>query len=162
MNDQIRGDQVRLVSEDGEPLGVMHPKDAISIAEERDYDLVEVAPEANPPVCKLMDYSKYKYELRKRDKEAKKKQHTIQVKEIRFRPRIEDHDFNTKMKKAREFLEAKNKVKITVMFRGREMSHLEFGDILIERIVEGVEDIAVVATNAKREGRFITMFLMPK
>lgn len=140
----------------------MHLKDAQIIADERGYDLVEVAPKAKPPVCKLMDYSKYMYEVRKKAKEAKKKQHVVHVKEVRFRPRIEDHDFQTKIRKAREFLEAKNKLKVTVMFRGREMSHLEFGTQLLDRIVAELEEVSIVAARPKREGRFMTMFLMPK
>lgn len=162
INEEINSSQIRVIAEDGEALGVMTTTEALEIADERGYDLVEIAPDADPPVCKLMDYGKFKYEKRRKEKEAKKKQHVIHVKEVRFRPMIEEHDFQTKIKKAKKFLEAKNKLKITVMFRGREMTHLEYGDMLMDKIKAELEEISVISSNPSREGRFITAFFMPK
>ena len=162
INEEINSSQIRVIDEDGEALGVMTTAEALEIADERGYDLVEIAPDADPPVCKLMDYGKFKYEKRRKEKEAKKKQHVIHVKEVRFRPMIEEHDFQTKIKKAKKFLEAKNKLKITVMFRGREMTHLEYGDMLMDKIKAELEEISVISSNPSREGRFITAFFMPK
>ena len=140
----------------------MTSSEALAIAEERGLDLVEIAPDGIPPVCKLMDYGKFKYEKRRKQKEAKKKQHVVHVKEVRFRPMIEEHDFQTKIKRAKKFIEAKNKLKITVMFRGREMTHLEYGDYLMEKITKELEELAVVSSQPSREGRFITAYFMPK
>ena len=162
INEEISSSQIRVIDENGEALGVMTTIEALEIADDRDYDLVEIAPDADPPVCKLMDYGKFKYEKRRKEKEAKKKQHVIHVKEVRFRPMIEEHDFQTKIKKAKKFLEAKNKLKITVMFRGREMTHLEYGDMLMDKIKAELEEISVISSDASREGRFITAFFMPK
>ena len=162
INEEISSSQIRVIDENGEALGVMTTIEALEIANDRDYDLVEIAPDADPPVCKLMDYGKFKYEKRRKEKEAKKKQHVIHVKEVRFRPMIEEHDFQTKIKRAKKFLEAKNKLKITVMFRGREMTHLEYGDMLMDKIKAELEEISVIASNPSREGRFITAFFMPK
>ena len=162
INEEINSSQIRVIDEDGEALGVMTTTEALEIADERGYDLVEIAPDADPPVCKLMDYGKFKYEKRRKEKEAKKKQHVIHVKEVRFRPMIEEHDFQTKIKRAKKFLEAKNKLKITVMFRGREMTHLEYGDMLMDKIKAELEEISVISSNPSREGRFITAFFMPK
>ena len=162
INEEINSSQIRVIDENGEALGVMTTIEALEIANDRDYDLVEIAPDADPPVCKLMDYGKFKYEKRRKEKEAKKKQHVIHVKEVRFRPMIEEHDFQTKIKKAKKFLEAKNKLKITVMFRGREMTHLEYGDMLMDKIKAELEEISVISSDPSREGRFITAFFMPK
>ena len=162
INEEISSSQIRVIDENGEALGVMTTIEALEIANDRDYDLVEIAPDADPPVCKLMDYGKFKYEKRRKEKEAKKKQHVIHVKEVRFRPMIEEHDFQTKIKKAKKFLEARNKLKITVMFRGREMTHLEYGDMLMDKIKAELEEISVISSNPSREGRFITAFFMPK
>jgi len=162
INEEISSSQIRVIDENGEALGVMTTIEALEIANDRDYDLVEIAPDADPPVCKLMDYGKFKYEKRRKEKEAKKKQHVIHVKEVRFRPMIEEHDFQTKIKKAKKFLEAKNKLKITVMFRGREMTHLEYGDMLMDKIKAELEEISVISSDPSREGRFITAFFMPK
>jgi translation initiation factor IF-3 len=134
----------------------------IEMAEEQGYDLVEVAPEAKPPVCKLLDYGKYKYEISKKEKEGKKKQHVIVVKEIRMRPRTEEHDFDFKLRHARKFLEQKNKVKFTVQFRGRELAYKEFGEQLLDRVVETLEDIAKVESEKKFEGRSLTMTMILK
>lgn len=132
------------------------------MAEEEGYDLVEVAPEASPPVCKLLDYGKYKYEISKKEKDSKKKQHVIVVKEIRMRPRTEEHDFDFKLRHARKFLEQKNKVKFTVQFRGRELAYKEFGEQLLDRVVETLQDIAKVETEKKFEGRSLTMTMILK
>ena len=151
-----------MVDEDGNALGIMTSDEALKEAENRGLDLVEIAPDGKPPVCKLMDYGKFKYEKRRKEREAKKKQHIIHVKEVRFRPMIEEHDFQTKIKRARKFLEAKDKLKVTVMFRGREMTHLEYGDILMKKIKEELDEIAVVSSEPSREGRFITAYFMPR
>ena len=132
------------------------------MAEEEGLDLVEVAPDAKPPVCKILDYGKYKYEISKKEKEGKKKQHVIIVKEIRMRPRTEEHDFDFKVRHARKFLEQKNKVKFTVQFRGRELAYKEFGDQLLDKIAESLEDIAKIETEKKFEGRSLTMTMVLK
>ena len=140
----------------------MHPRDAMKVAVERGLDLVEVAPGANPPVCRIMDYGKYKYEQRKKEREAKKNQKTIDVKEVKLRPGIEDHDFNTKVRNAARFLGDGNKVKVTIMFRGREITHPEIGRELCERVAQDVSEIAKVEKAAKVEGRNMTMMLVPQ
>jgi len=132
------------------------------MAEEEGYDLVEVAPEADPPVCKLLDYGKYKYEISKKEKDSKKKQHIIVVKEIRFRPRTEEHDFEFKVRHARKFLEQKNKVKFTVQFRGRELAYKEFGEALLEKVISTLSDIAKIEGEKKFEGKFLTMTMVLK
>jgi translation initiation factor IF-3 len=134
----------------------------LELAEEEGYDLVEVAPEAKPPVCKLLDYGKYKYELSKKEKDSKKKQHVIVVKEIRLRPRTDEHDFDFKIRHARKFLEQKNKVKFTVLFRGREMAYKEFGEQLLDKVIESLDDIAKVESERKFEGRSLTMTMVAK
>jgi translation initiation factor IF-3 len=132
------------------------------MAEEEGLDLVEISPDAKPPVCKVLDYGKYRYEISKREKDSKKKQHVIILKEIRLRPRTEDHDLDFKIKHARKFLEQKNKVKFTVLFRGREMAYKEFGEKLLDRVVEKLEDIAKIETDKKFEGRSLTMTFVNK
>ena len=132
------------------------------MAEREGLDLVEISPDAKPPVCKVMDYGKYRYEIAKKEKDSKKKQHIIVVKEIRLRPRTEDHDLEFKMKHARKFLEQKNKVKFTVMFRGREMAYKEFGEQLLDRVVEYLDEVSKVEMEKKMEGRRLTMTLIPK
>jgi translation initiation factor IF-3 len=143
-------------------LGIVTLVEGIEIAEREGFDLVEVAPDAKPPVCKLLDYGKYKYEISKKEKDSKKKQHVIVVKEIRFRPRTEDHDFDFKVKHARQFLEQRNKVKFTVQFKGRELAYKEFGDQLLDRVVEELEDIAKIESDKKFEGRSLTMTMIAK
>lgn len=152
---------MRVVDEDGEQLGIMEVDKARTAAEERGLDLVEVAPNARPPVCKIMDYGKYKYEQAKKEKEAKKKQHQAQVKEMKFRPKIDDHDYNFKVNHVRDFIENGDKAKLTIMFRGREMMHQEFGEAILERVKEDLSDIAVVEQEPKTEGRNMTMVLAP-
>ena len=132
------------------------------MAEEEDFDLVEISPDAKPPVCKIMDYGKYRYEISKREKDSKKKQHVIILKEIRLRPRTEDHDLEFKIKHARKFLEQRNKVKFTVMFRGRELAYKEFGGKLLDRVIENLEDIAKVEAERKFEGRSLTITMVAK
>lgn len=162
MNEEIKAKEVRLVSETGEQLGIMHPKEALSIALSKGLDMVEVAPGAKPPVCKIMDLGKYKYEQSKREREARKKQRIINVKEVKLRPNIEDHDFNVKTKNAIRFLQDGDKVKVTIMFRGRELSHPELGRELLSRVAALVQEMAVIEKNPKLEGKNMTMILTPK
>ena len=161
-NEEIRYRELRLIAEDGEMLGVMSAKEAQAIATERGLDLVEVSPNAKPPVCKVMDIGKYKYEQAKRDKEAKKKQHVISVKEVKLRPNIDVNDFNTKTRQAMKFLEGGDKVKATIMFRGREMAHPEVGSELLEKVAATLADVGVVEKPAKLEGRNMSMIVSPK
>ncbi|MCA9755081.1 MAG: translation initiation factor IF-3 [Candidatus Eisenbacteria bacterium] len=152
---------VRVVGDDGNQLGVMAISDALRMAREMGQDLVEVAPNAKPPVCRVMDYGKYKYQQSKRDAMAKKRQHQTQVKEVKLRPKIERHDFETKMRNARKFLGERDKVKVTVMFRGREMSHPQLGYELLQAVIAELTDIGQVEQNPSAEGRTITMLLSP-
>jgi translation initiation factor IF-3 len=151
--------QVRLVDENGEMKGVVSIKDALDMAEAVGLDLVEVSPNAEPPVCKILDYGKYKYELHKKAAEARKKQKVIEVKEIKLRPVIDDNDFNVKMRSARSFLEEGDKVKVTLKFRGREMAHQELGMNLLTRVKETLADVCKVEYDARFEGRQIVMIL---
>ena len=157
-NGQIRAKEVQVISETGEKLGVLSLKEALNIAEEKRLDLVLVAPNGNPPVCKIMNYGKYKFEQSKKEKEARKKQKAIEVKEIRITPNIEEHDFGFKLKNARKFIEDGNKLKITVKFRGREINNSKLGEDVLNRFIEGLEDIASVDRKPKLEGR--NMFIM--
>ena len=161
INEEIRCKEVRLIDDAGEQRGVMAPRDAAKIAAEKNLDLVEIAPNANPPVCRIMDYGKYKYEQSKREKEAKKNQKVISVKEVKLRPNIEDHDFLTKAKNASKFLAGGDKVKVTIMFRGREITHPELGQELCERFAEELAGVAKVEKPAKVEGRNMIMILAP-
>ena len=140
----------------------MNTRDAMEMAQEAGLDLVEVAPTAKPPVCRIMDYGKFKYELSKKERKARQNQHVVSVKEVKFRPRIDDHDYEFKVNNARKFLEAKDKVKITIQYRGREMAHREFGMRLIERVLADLEDVAQVETGPRNEGRFTTLVVSPK
>lgn len=159
MNETIRADQIRLIDENGEMQGVMSVNDALKRAEEAGLDLVEVSPNAEPPVCKILDYGKYKYEQQKKAAEARKKQKTVDVKEVKIRPGIEDHDYQVKMRAARKFLENGDKVKVTMRFRGREMAHQEIGFNLLNRMIEELSDISKVDFAPKMEGRQIIMVL---
>lgn len=164
MNEQVRARQVRVIDEEGNQLGIMSPKDALREAEERDLDLVEVAPKAMPPVARIMDYGKYRYEQKRRARESRKHQHTTTVKEIKYRPKIDTHDFDYKTNHVRQFLEEGNKVKITIMFRGREMAHPEFGRELLQRVVEATQDLCSGEYNtgsARLEGRNMSIVLQP-
>lgn len=162
INEQIRDKEVRVVGEEGEQLGVMSSKDAMKMAEDAGLDLVKIAPTAKPPVCKIVDYGKYRYDLARKDKEAKKKQRVIEVKEIRLSPNIDTNDLNTKMSAARKFLTKGDKVKITLRFRGREMAHMGKSKHILDDIAENLSDIAVVEKAPKVEGRAMTMFLTEK
>lgn len=153
---------MRVNAEDGEQLGVMSVEDALNLAIERHLDLVEIAPTAKPPVCRIMDFGKYRYEQQKRDKEARKRQKTVDVKEVKLRPGIEDHDFNTKYKNAVRFLNDGDKVKITIMFRGRELTHPELGELLLIKMAKQLDDICIVERSPKLEGKNMIMIVTPK
>ena len=161
MNNQIRASKVRLISQDGEQVGIKTINEAQQLADEGGFDLVEVAPQANPPVCKIMDYGKYKYEQAKKEKKAKKKQNVMNVKEVQMGVKIEDHDFNVKLKQAIRFLNDKDKVKVRVKFRGRELMHKELGYNLMDRLIEGTKELGKVESRPKMEGRNMMMFLTP-
>ena len=162
INGEITAKEVRLISGDGEQLGVVSLKEALSMAAEKDVDLVEISPTAKPPVCKLMDFGKYKYEQSKKRDEAKKKQKQVQIKEIKFRPGTDEGDYNIKMRNVKRFLEDGDKVKITLRFRGREMAHQEFGVQLLERVKADLEELAAVESFPKMEGRQMVMMVAPK
>ncbi|PSL44056.1 translation initiation factor 3 (bIF-3) [Salsuginibacillus halophilus] len=162
VNDGIRAKEVRLIDSDGEQIGVKSKKEALEMAQEADLDLVLVAPNAKPPVCRIMDYGKYRYEQQKKEKEARKKQTTVTVKEVRLSPNIEEHDFNTKLKNARKFLSKGDKVKAAIRFRGRAITHSEIGQEVLERMAKECEDIAQVETKPKMEGRSMFLMLAPK
>jgi len=162
VNERIRISPVRLIDEGGEQVGIVPTDEARSLARERGLDLVEVAPNSRPPVCRIMDYGKYKYEQARKAKEAKKKQHQITVKELKLRPKIEEHDFGFKMRHARRFLEDGDKVKFTLRFRGREMTHPELGARVLERIKEELSELGSVETDVKMEGRQMTMLIAPR
>ncbi|MHB8572326.1 MAG: translation initiation factor IF-3 [Candidatus Dormibacteria bacterium] len=161
MNDQIRVAEVRLVGDDGEQLGIVTLERALELAVEREVDLVEVAPQAVPPVCRLMDYGRYKFEAIKKEKEARRRQNTAQIKEMKLRPKISENDYQTKFKMVRQFLEAGDKVKLTIMFRGREMVHQELGRRHLDRIAAEVKPIANVERSPLVEGRNMIMILSP-
>jgi translation initiation factor IF-3 len=162
INEQIRDREIRLVGENGEQLGIMSTREAMKIAQEAELDLVKIAPTAKPPVCKIIDYGKYRYELARKEKEAKKKQKVIEVKEIRLSPNIDSNDLNTKVGAARKFIQKGNKVKVTLRFRGREMAHMHASRHILDDFAEQLKDIAVVDKPAKVEGRSIMMFLTEK
>jgi translation initiation factor IF-3 len=164
VNRQIRAKEVRLIDQDGKQIGIMPLQDALRIAEERGLDLVEIAPNANPPVCKLLDYGKFLYELKKKEKEARKKQkeHSMEVKDMNLSLRIDEHDLKVKLKHMREFLEDGDKVRVRIRFRGRENTHPELGDKLVSRIVEELSDCGQLEGPPKKEGNFLTFALLPK
>jgi translation initiation factor IF-3 len=162
VNRMIRISPVRVISAKGDQLGVMPVDDALAMAEERGLDLVEVAPMARPPVVKIMDYGKYKFEEAKAARAAKKKQHVIEIKEVKFRPGIDDHDFEFKTRHMREFLQEGNKVKVTMMFRGRQMTRVEMGKAVLDRVAETVADVGKIEFDARLEGRNMTMVIAPK
>ena len=162
MNELIKSPLVRLISSDGEQLGIVPIEQAMRVAAESGEDLVEVAPNADPPVCRVMDYGKYKYQQAKKAQEAKKKQIQTQLKEIKFRPKIEDHDFSFKLRKIIGFLEEHNRVKVTVQFRGREIAYLDRGKELLQRVLEEVGEAGTVVGTPKLEGRFLSIVVAPK
>lgn len=161
INEQIRDREVRVITADGEQLGIMSAKEALKKAEEKNLDLVKIAPNAKPPVCKIMDYGKYRFEQAKREKEARKNQKVVEIKEIRLSLNIDTHDFETKAKHAEKFLKAGNKVKVSIRFRGREMAHPELGLASMEKFAEACKEFSTVEKPAKLEGRQMLMFLAP-
>lgn len=162
INEQIRDKEIRLIGENGEQLGIMSARGALKIARDAELDLVKIAPTAKPPVCKIIDYGKYRYELARREKEAKKKQKTLEVKEVRLSPNIEANDLNTKINMARKFISKGNKVKVTLKFRGREMAHMQSTKHVLDDFAEKLLDIAVIEKPAKLEGKSIMMVLTEK
>ena len=162
INEQIRDREVRLIGEDGEQLGIMSAREAMKIAMEAELDLVKIAPTAKPPVCKIIDYGKYKYEQTRKEKEAKKKQRTVENKEVRLSPNIDTNDLNTKVNNAKKFISKGNKVKVTLRFRGREMAHVQQSRHILDDFAEMLSDIAVVEKAPKLEGRNMSMVLTEK
>ena len=162
INGQIRDKEVRVIGENGEQLGIMSSREAMKLAQEAELDLVKIAPKAQPPVCKIIDYGKYRYELARKEKEAKKKQKTVEVKEVRLSPNIETNDLNTKVNNAKKFISKGNKVKVTLRFRGREMAHMQQSKHILDDFVKLLEDVAVVEKPAKLEGRSMSMVLTEK
>ena len=162
LNDEINDKEIRLIGEGGEQMGIVSGEEALRIAEEHGLDLVKISPQATPPVCKLMNYGKYKFEQSKREKEARKNQHVVEIKEIRMSPGIDVGDFNTKLKNAQKFLADGNRVKVSVRFRGREMAHTDIGRDLLNKFAEQCADTATLEKAAKMEGRNMSIFLSPK
>ena len=162
INEQIRDREIRLIGQNGEQLGIMSARDAYLKAQEAGLDLVKIAPTAKPPVCKIIDYGKYKYEQARKEKEAKKKQKTVEVKEVRLSPNIDTNDLNTKINNAKKFISKGNKVKVTLRFRGREMAHVQQSKHILDDFAETLADVAVVEKPAKMEGRAMSMVLAEK
>ena len=162
INGQIRDKEVRVIAENGDQLGVMPVKEAMKLAQEAELDLVKIAPKAQPPVCKIIDYGKYRYELARKEKEAKKKQKTVEVKEVRISPNIDTNDLNTKVNNAKKFIAKGNKVKVTLRFRGREMAHMQQSKHILDDFGEMLAEVAVVEKPAKLEGRSMSMVLTEK
>ena len=162
INEQIRDREVRLIGTDGEQLGIMSAREAMKLAQEAELDLVKIAPGAKPPVCKIIDYGKYKYEQTRKEKEAKKKQRTVEIKEVRLSPNIDTNDLNTKMNNAKKFISKGNKVKVTLRFRGREMAHVQNSKHILDDFAEALSEIATVEKAPKMEGRSMTMVLAEK
>ncbi len=161
MNDRIRANEIRLIGAEGENVGVVTPARAMDMADQAGLDLVEISPNANPPVCKIMDYGKFKYEQQKRESEARKKQKTIEVKEVKFRPGTDTHDYEVKMRNVYKFLEGGDKVKVTLRFRGREMAHQQLGRELLERVAQDVKELGKIENMPKMEGRQMVMMIGP-
>ena len=162
INGQIRDKEVRVIAENGDQLGVMPVKEAMKLAQEAELDLVKIAPKAQPPVCKIIDYGKYRYELARKEKEAKKKQKTVEVKEVRISPNIDTNDLNTKVNNAKKFIAKGNKVKVTLRFRGREMAHMQQSKHILDDFAEMLAEVSVVEKPAKLEGRSMSMVLTEK
>ena len=161
INERIRVPEVRLIDDNGDQVGIMRTQDALARAQEKDLDLVEVAPDAKPPVCRILDYSKYKYEQVQKQKAARKHQQQINIREIKFRPKIAQHDYDTKKGHVERFLKARDKVKVTIMFRGREMAHPERGEMILNRLAEDLGEMAVIEQRPQQDGRNMTMMLAP-
>lgn len=162
INEEIKAKEVRLIDVDGTQLGIVGLKDALKMATGKNMDLVNIAPQAEPPVCKIMDFGKYKFEIQKKEKEAKKKQKIVSVKEIRISPTIEEHDLNVKLKQLIQFLKDGDKVKVTVRFRGREVNYSSLGESLLNKLAEGIEENGIVEKKPKLEGKNMTMIVSPK
>ena len=162
INEQIRDKEVRVIGEDGEQLGIMSAKEALKLAQEAELDLVKIAPTANPPVCKIINYGKYRYEQARKEKEAKKKQKVVDVKEVRLSPNIDTNDLNTKVNSAKKFIQKGDKVKVTLRFRGREMAHMQTSKHILDDFADMLKDVASVEKPAKLEGRSISMVLTEK
>jgi len=162
INEQIRDKEVRVIGADNEQIGVMSAKDAQKLAREAGLDLVKIAANANPPVCRIVDVGKYRYELSRKEKEAKKKQHVIDVKEVRLSPNIEENDINTKVNQARKFITSGDRVKVTLRYRGREMAHMAQTKVILDEFAKRLEDVAVIEKAPKIEGRSVQMFLTKK
>lgn len=162
INEEIRDKEIRVIGAEGEQLGIMSSKDALRLATEKNLDLVEIAPKAVPPVCRIMDYGKYRFEQAKKEKESRKNQKVIEVKEIRLSLNIDTHDFETKLNHAKKFLTAGNKVKVSIRFRGREMAHPELGEVIVKKFAESCSDVANVDKLPKLEGKSMVMFLSAK
>ena len=162
LNEEISDKEIRLIGSEGEQLGIMAPAEALKIADEQGLDLVKISPQATPPVCKLMNYGKFRFEQSKREKEARKNQHVVEIKEIRMSPGIDIGDFNTKLKNAQKFIADGNRVKVSVRFRGREMAHTDLGRELLDRFKESVAEFGVIDKPAKMEGRSMTMVMGQK
>ncbi len=162
LNEDIRDKEIRLIGDDGAQMGIMAPADALRIADEKGLDLVKISPQATPPVCKLMNYGKFRFEQGKREKEARKNQHVVEIKEIRMSPGIDIGDFNTKLRNAQKFIEEGNRVKVSVRFRGREMAHTDIGRELLIKFAEQCAEPATLEQSAKLEGRMMSIFLSPK
>lgn len=162
INGQIKDKEVRVIGQNGEQIGVMSPKEAMKLAQEADLDLVKIAPKAQPPVCKIVDYGKYRYELARKEKDAKKKQKTVEIKEVRLSPNIETNDLNTKVNNAKKFITKGNKVKVTLRFRGREMAHMQQSKHILDDFAEMLADVATVEKAPKLEGRAMSMVLTEK
>lgn len=161
VNERIRISQVRVIAEDGAQLGVMTPQDALRMARERGYDLVEVSPQTSPPVCRFLDFNKFRYEMARREREAKKKHHIAKLKEVKFKPHIEQHDYQVKLQRLKRFLTRGDKAKVTMVFRGREMAHTELGRRVLDRLVQDLTSIGRVEFSPVLEGRFMTMTFSP-
>ena len=162
INEQIRDKEVRVIGEDGEQLGIMSSREAMKLAQEAELDLVKIAPTAKPPVCKIIDYGKYRYELARKEKEAKKKQKTVEVKEVRLSPNIDVNDLNTKVNNAKKFIQKGNKVKVTLRFRGREMAHVQSSKHILDDFADMLKDVASIEKAPKLEGRSMSMVLTEK
>ncbi len=161
VNDRVRSPEIRLIGAEGENIGLITPDQAMALAEQAGLDLVEISPNASPPVCKIMDFGKYKYETQKKESEARKKQHVIEIKEIKFRPNTDTHDYEVKMRSVFKFLEGGDKVKITLRFRGREMAHADLGRKLLERVADDVAELGKIESIPRLEGRQMVMMINP-
>ena len=162
INEEIRDKEVRVIDSDGSQLGIMSSKDALNMAVSKNLDLVKIAPQATPPVCKIMDYGKYRFELAKKEKESRKNQKVVSIKEVRVSPTIDSHDFNTKVNHAKKFLTSGDKVIVTVRFRGREVKHSQLGEAILQRFADSIADVGNVDKQPKLEGKNMTMFVVPK